>query len=200
MNTEQKQTRVALLLLAVKPGWCKPIDIALICTIVMRSDSEGKCWASQQTIATLIGISTIAALRVSLDRLIDHGWLLEINRKGSQQSNILMPQFHCIPKDASPAPVISLESRHITARYYERVKALPKVLTRNGRYRMAARPHKSWAQHWGLVIQGWLDGGATVEEVFKVIDYAFDHHEDMAKRGPQCLKTSFQGWLGKVSQ
>ena len=96
--------------------------------------------------------------------------------------------------------MLSLESRHVTARYFERVKTLPKVLTRNGRYRMATRPHKSWPQHWGLVIQGWLNGGATVAQVEQVIEYAFQHHVDIAKRGPQCIKTRFQEWLKKVSQ
>lgn len=197
MTSEQKRERIALLLLAAKPEWCKPIDIVLACTLLMRSDSECRCYASQATLANLIGLSKVEGLRVSLDRLIDNGWVLEISRKGSQQSNILLPQLHNLPKDAIPARVISEAARKITGRYYETVKALPKVLTKNGRYRNAARPHKSWPQHWGLVVQEWLDGGATAEQVSRVIDYAFQHYGDTAKRGPQCLKSRFSEWLSK---
>lgn len=200
MTTDQKNTRVMWFLLSNKPVWCRPIDIALTVIIVARADNDGKCYASQATLCRLANISKIETLRTALDRLIENGWILQESRKGSQQSNILMPQYHNIPKESLPAPVLSIDARHFAMNYLERVKALPKVLTKNGRYRMATRLHKSAPLHWGLVIQGWLDNGATADQVGKVIDYAFENHLSLAKRGPQCIKTQFQGWLKKVSQ
>ena len=200
MTIEQKQDRVTWFLLSNKPDWCKPIDMIVVVIVIARTDTEGKCYASQETLSGLANISKVETLRASLDRLIENGWIIQVSRKGSQQSNILIPQYHNIPKSVGLTPVISIEARSIAAHYFETVKSLPKILTKNGRYRMAARPHKSWPQHWGLVIQNWLNGGATVEQVGKVIDHAFRYHIDTAKRGPQCIKPMFQTWLEKVSQ
>lgn len=200
MGTEQKQSRLMWFLLANKPEWCRPIDIALIVIIIARTDDEGRCYASQETLSKLARVSKVETLRLSLDRLIEGGWLIQESRKGSQQSNILMPQYHVIPKDGDPERVICWEIRQLTGRYYETVKALPKVLTKNNRYRMAARPHKSWPQHWGLVMQKWMDDGATVEQIQAVVDYAFQHHGHIAKRGAQCIKPYFKQWLAEVNQ
>jgi Helix-turn-helix domain len=200
MTEEQTQNRIKWFLLSCKPDWCKPIDIAMTVIIIARADHEGKCYASQETICKLAKVSTVETLRLCLDRLIEHGWIIQVSRKGSQQSNILMPQYHAIPKDADAQPTLSVEARGIASRYYVRVTELPKMLTKNGRYRMAARPHKSWPQHWALVIQNWLDTGVTAEQVAKVIDHAFHYHVDTAKRGPQCIKPRFQEWLKIVSQ
>ena len=96
MTSEQKRERIALLLLAAKPEWCKPIDIVLACTLLMRSDSECRCYASQATLANLIGLSKVEGLRVSLDRLIDNGWVLEISRQrqsAEQHSAASTPQL-----------------------------------------------------------------------------------------------------------
>jgi helix-turn-helix protein len=174
-----------------KPTWCKPVDILLIAVIIDLSDDEGKCHASQSTLGTLIGLNR-DNVRPVISRLVEHGWLTETKRASSQQSNLLYPQLHNIPLGRSRPKVVSAESRRLAARYYEAIRALPKVMSKNGRMRASAYPHRGWPQHYSLVMQNWLDDGWTPEQVQKVVDYAFSHVGDKAKRGPQCIKPQFK--------
>jgi biotin operon repressor len=173
-----------------KPEWCRPVDILLVAIVIDLANDEGECWASQETLGKLVGLDP-NNVRKAIGRLVEHGWMIKTQRSHTQQTNILRPQLHNIPFGIGKPKVLTAETRRLAGRYYEIVKALPKVLTKNNRYRAAAYPHKSWPQHWGLVMQGWISQGWTAEQIQTVVDYAFQHHVDTAKRGPQCIKRTF---------
>jgi hypothetical protein len=173
-----------------KPKWCSPVDILLTANIILLSSEEGECWASQGTLSATLSIQP-RHIRRSLDRILEHGWVTEESRKSSGQSNILYPQYHNIPFGEVAKSAINSDANKLAGRYYETVRSLPKVMTKNGRMRKAAYQHPGWAQHWAMVMQTWLDDGWTPEQIQTVVDYAFDHINHTAKRGPQYLKKIF---------
>jgi hypothetical protein len=173
-----------------KPDWCGPTDILLAANIILLSNDEGACWTSQSTLAALLGMDR-SHMRRPLDRLVEHGWITETSRAGSQQSNVLYPQLHNIPFGVFRKVTVCADARNLASLYYERVRALPKVLSKNGRWRAAAYPHKGWPQHWSLVMQNWLSDGWSKEQIQITVDYAFAKCEKAAKRGPQCIKRQF---------
>ncbi len=173
-----------------KPDWCSPTDILLTANIILLSNDEGCCWASQSTLAALLGMDR-KNIRRPLDRLLGHGWITETVRSGTQQSNVLYPQLHNIPFGVIKRLTVYADANKLAALYYERVRALPKVLSKNGRWRAASYPHRGWAQHWAMVMQNWLDDGWTKEQIQATVDCAFANFVNTAKRGPQCLKKHF---------
>jgi hypothetical protein len=189
-KTEAQQLAWQFMLNENKPAWCRSIDVLLTANIILLSNEEGMCWASQGTLSAMMG-SSPDSVRRSLDLLVGHGWITETNRKNSYQSNTLFPQFHNIPFGVFRSELSCDDARKLTARYYETVRALPKIKSANNRMRAAAYPHKGWPQHWGMVMQNWLAEGWTAEQIQTVVDYAFSHVGDIAKRGPQCLKSRF---------
>jgi hypothetical protein len=69
-----------------KPSWCAPVDILLTANIILLSNDEGMCWASQSTLSAMLGIDR-NNIRRPLDRLIEHGWIIETSRANSQQQH-----------------------------------------------------------------------------------------------------------------
>jgi Helix-turn-helix domain len=173
-----------------KPSWCSPVDILLTANIILLSCDEGYCWASQTTLSAMLGIDR-RNIRRPLDRLLEHGWITETSRAGSQQSSLLFPQLHNIPFGVIRKVDIAGDAHKLASHYYETVRALPKILSKNGRWRAAAYPHRGWAQHWCMVMQNWLNDGWTKEQIQTVVNYAFQHVGHTAKRGPQCIKRQF---------
>jgi hypothetical protein len=186
-RTEARELAWQFMLNKNKPSWCQPVDILLTANVIMLSNDEGMCWASQGTLSAMLGIDQ-SNIRHTLNKLIAHGWITEESRKNSGQSNLLYPQYHNIPFGVFKTVNVCADATKLAGRYYEIVRALPKVLTKNGRMRRAAYQHEGWAQHWSYVMQNWLDAGWSIEQIQTVVDYAFQHVGHIAKRGPQYLK------------
>jgi hypothetical protein len=53
-----------------KPGWCSPVDILLTANIILLSNDEAVCWASQSTLSAMLGIDR-ENIRRPLDRLLE---------------------------------------------------------------------------------------------------------------------------------
>jgi hypothetical protein len=130
--------------------------------------------------------------------LNEHGWVKEESRKNTGQSSILYPQYHNIPVGVYTAVNICKDANKLAGDYFEIVRALPKIQTKNGRMRKAAYQHEGWAQHWAYVMQCWLDEGWTAEQIRTVVDYAFAHEGWNAKRGPQYLRA--RGRFSKLAE
>jgi hypothetical protein len=93
-----------------------------------------------------------------------------------------------LPLQIGKRLVISANAKRLAGQYYEMVKAMPKIISKNGRHRAAAYPHKNWQEHWAIVMQRWLDDGWKPEQVLKTVEHAFATINWIAKSGPQCLK------------
>lgn len=190
-RTEARELAWQFMLNQDKPSWCLPADILVTANVILLSNDEGACWASKVTLGAMLNVDRKCIGR-SVERLVEHGYIREESRKNSGQSNILYPQYHNIPFGVFKTVNVCAVATKLAGRYYETVRALPKVRTKNNRMRMAAYQHEGWAQHWAYVMQNWLDAGWSAEQIQTVVDYAFQHVGHTAKRGPQYLKTTFE--------
>ena len=90
--------------------------------------------------------------------------------------------------------VISVDAINLAIRYYEIIKAMPKITSQNNR-QYSVRVEKGWQNHWAYVAQEWLDAGYLPDQINAVVDVAFRVMPDTAKRGMQTLKLPFENLL-----
>lgn len=69
--------KIEKFMLAPKPDWCRPHDVAVMIYLMTVADAEGKCAVSQPSIAHSIGSGgvNLSGIRNSIDRLRVNQWV-----------------------------------------------------------------------------------------------------------------------------
>ncbi|MGB9075088.1 MAG: hypothetical protein WCC22_20805 [Terriglobales bacterium] len=188
-RTQELNVLLRKFLSSTKPDWARPIDVCITAVIIALTNEEGIARPSRATLAAWSGLGDTQAVDDSIRRLLAHGWIQKLSGKKAFNSNQYAICHDAIPKGDLKLKTISNEAKALTHWYKAEVDLLPKKLSRNNR--LYRPPVGLWLTRWPHVMQSWLDAGHSTEQIKQTCTYALTTYRDLARRGPQTLKRSF---------